>query len=137
MFTKLIQSSSLKKAFSTHYEFIKHLKKGDEVAYAHLIKTYYKPLCEYAFGLSRDTFKAEDIVQNVLIRIWEQRNKIKPDLCFVGVNSQRRRLKDKFGVIPIGNVRCAMINTRWGQLYVPFSWIGRKIKITVKQMGAK
>lgn len=80
MFTKLIQSSSLKKAFSTHYEFIKHLKKGDEVAYAHLIKTYYKPLCEYAFGLSRDTFKAEDIVQNVLIRIWEQRNKIKPDL---------------------------------------------------------
>ena len=67
----------MKKKFPTDRKFIKHLKKGYEDAYALLVKTYYKPLCDYAFGLSRSRFKAEDIVQNVFIRIWEQRNKLK------------------------------------------------------------
>ncbi|WP_047417648.1 RNA polymerase sigma factor [Cellulophaga sp. Hel_I_12] len=68
----------MKNFFPTNRKFIKHLKKGDEDAYALLVKTYYKPLCDYAFGLSRSRFKGEDIVQNVLIRIWEQRSKLKP-----------------------------------------------------------
>jgi len=67
----------LKKVFSTNRKLIKHLKKGNEDAYALLVKTYYKSLCDYALGLSRNKFKAEDIVQNVFIRIWEQRSKIK------------------------------------------------------------
>ncbi|TVZ27648.1 RNA polymerase sigma-70 factor (ECF subfamily) [Gillisia sp. Hel_I_86] len=67
----------MKKVFYTSRKLIKDLKKGNENAYAFIVKTYYKPLSNYAFGLSRNTFKAEDIVQNVFIRIWEQRSKLK------------------------------------------------------------
>ncbi len=56
---------------------IERLKKGDENAYAHLVETYHHELCVYASNLSRDTHKAEDIVQNVFLRVWEQRNKLK------------------------------------------------------------
>ncbi|GAA3643858.1 RNA polymerase sigma factor [Flavivirga jejuensis] len=69
----------MKKEFSTHLKLIKHLKKGDELAYTYLVKTYFKVLCDYAFGLSRDHFVAEDLVQNVLIRFWEKRKKLKSD----------------------------------------------------------
>ncbi|MEP5339168.1 MAG: RNA polymerase sigma-70 factor [Algibacter sp.] len=69
----------MEKEFSTNIKLIKHLKKGNEYAYAYLVKTYFKPLCHYAFGLSRDHFVAEDLVQNVLIRFWEKRNKLKSD----------------------------------------------------------
>lgn len=69
----------MKKEFSTTIKLVKHLKKGDELAYTYLVKTYFKSLCDYAFGLSRDHFVAEDLVQNVLIRFWEKRNKLKSD----------------------------------------------------------
>lgn len=69
----------MKKKFSTNLRLIKHLKKGNEHAYTHLVKTYFKPLCDYAYGLSRDRFVTEDLVQNVLIRLWEKRNTLKPD----------------------------------------------------------
>lgn len=56
---------------------VEKLKKGDEDAYAYLMDTYYQKLCVYAEGFSRDIYIAEDIVQNVFLRVWEQRNKLK------------------------------------------------------------
>lgn len=56
---------------------VEHLKKGDEKAFAYLMDAYYHKLCTYAKSLSRDVYLAEDIVQNVLLRIWEQRQKLK------------------------------------------------------------
>ncbi len=70
--------------FSTHKKLIKQLKKGNEQAYKYLISIHYKPMCDYAFGLARDNFKAEDIVQNVLIKVWEQRLLLKPELSLKG-----------------------------------------------------
>lgn len=56
------------------------LRKGDRRAYATLVELYYVELCRYAANLSRDAYKAEDIVQNVLIRLWEKRERLHPEL---------------------------------------------------------
>jgi len=55
------------------------LKNGDEKAYAYLIDTYHHKLCVYANSLVKNIYSAEDIVQNVFIKVWEQRTRLKSD----------------------------------------------------------
>ncbi|MFH6603662.1 RNA polymerase sigma factor [Maribacter algicola] len=57
-------------------KLIEKLIKGDEKAYVYLIDRYYKELCDYASNLARDSFKSEDIVQNVMIKMWRKREKL-------------------------------------------------------------
>lgn len=67
----------MNKDYSDNKILVEHLKKGDEDAYAYLMDTYYHKLCIYAKSLSRDIYISEDIVQNIFLRVWEQRNKLK------------------------------------------------------------
>ncbi|AXP82046.1 ECF RNA polymerase sigma factor SigW [Mariniflexile rhizosphaerae] len=62
--------------FSSQEKFIAHLKKGDSTAYSYLVELYYKKLCDYASNLARDNFKSEDIVQNVIVRMWQNRKNL-------------------------------------------------------------
>lgn len=52
------------------------LQKGNHQALAYLMDTYHKSLCLYAFSLSNDYDNAKDIVQNVFIKLWDDRDKI-------------------------------------------------------------
>lgn len=56
---------------------IECLIKGDEKAYAYLIDTYHHKLCVYANSLVKNIYNAEDIVQNVFAKTWEQRSRLK------------------------------------------------------------
>lgn len=58
----------------------KQLQLGNDKAYDFLMNNYYQKLCTYAFTLAHDKDKAEDIVQNVFVKIWVKRKKIRPDL---------------------------------------------------------
>lgn len=70
----------LKSKFSNPKKFIKHLRRGDTNAYAFLAELYYDKLCDYATNLARDNFKSEDIVQNVIVRMWQQRENLNPNV---------------------------------------------------------
>ena len=56
---------------------IESLKNGDEKEYNYLIDTYHHKLCVYANSLVKNIYSAEDIVQNVFIKVWEQRTRLK------------------------------------------------------------
>jgi len=58
---------------------IESLRNGDEKAYTYLIDSYYHKLCVYANSLVKNVYSAEDIVQNVFIKVWEQRTRLKLD----------------------------------------------------------
>ncbi|PXY43101.1 RNA polymerase sigma factor [Flavobacterium hydrophilum] len=58
---------------------IESLRNGDERAYTFLIDTYHHKLCIYANSLAKNIYSAEDIVQNVFIKVWEQRTRLKSD----------------------------------------------------------
>ncbi|MGS2738226.1 RNA polymerase sigma factor [Sinomicrobium sp. M5D2P17] len=64
---------------SNYEKLIKQLKKGNEQAFSQLVDKYHHSLCIYARSLSHDPYKAEDIVQNVFLKTWEQRKRLKPD----------------------------------------------------------
>lgn len=70
----------MQKLFSNQKKLIKHLKKGNSLAYSYLVGLYYKELCNYATSLARDDFKSEDIVQNVIVRMWQQREKLNTNI---------------------------------------------------------
>lgn len=58
---------------------IECLKNGDEKAYAYLMDNYHHQLCVYANSLIKNRYSAEDIVQNVFIRVWELRIRLNPN----------------------------------------------------------
>ena len=63
-------------SYSNNSVLITHLKNGNEEAYEYLMNAYYNQLCAYALGLTKDKFKAEDIVQNVFFKVWKKRKKL-------------------------------------------------------------
>lgn len=65
--------------YNDNATLIESLSQGDESAYAYLIDTYHHKLCVYANSLVKNIYSAEDIVQNVFIKVWEQRTRLKPD----------------------------------------------------------
>lgn len=46
---------------------------NDEQGLQELFKRYYRPLCIYGFKFLNDIYLAEDIVQDVFIRFWEDK----------------------------------------------------------------
>ncbi|PBI84753.1 ECF RNA polymerase sigma factor SigW [Flavobacterium sp. ACN2] len=65
--------------YSDNTILIESLQNGDESAYTYLIDTYHHKLCVYANSLVKNVYSAEDIVQNVFIKVWEQRTRLKVD----------------------------------------------------------
>ena len=49
------------------------LKAGDITAFEMLFRTYYQPLCNYAFTFVQDRDEAEEIVQTTFLAVWERR----------------------------------------------------------------
>jgi RNA polymerase sigma-70 factor, ECF subfamily len=58
-------------SFETDRYLIEAIKKGDHNAYEILFRSYYIVLCRYATSLVSNTNTAEDLVSDVLVRIWE------------------------------------------------------------------
>jgi RNA polymerase sigma-70 factor (ECF subfamily) len=53
------------------------IRAGDVVAFRAVFDKYYTPMCHYALKFIHDTYLADDIVQEVFIRIWEAKEKIR------------------------------------------------------------
>jgi RNA polymerase sigma-70 factor (family 1) len=68
-----------KEIYNDNKVLIECLKNGDEKAYAYLMDTYHHKLCVYANSLIKNRYSAEDIVQNVFIRVWELRMRLNPN----------------------------------------------------------
>lgn len=68
----------MKSLYSNNEVLIENLKKGKEDAFVNLMNAYHDKLCIYATGLTKDHYTAQDIVQNIFIRVWEQRKKLNP-----------------------------------------------------------
>lgn len=103
---------TLSMALISDAEILKQLKEGHPAAFKLLFDTYYQPLCLQASLILHDSMAAEDMVQQVFMRFWEQRKfeEIESSLlgylrtmvrnsCFTQLkNSQRSRTHlEKYG----------------------------------------
>jgi len=56
---------------------LKHaLAKGNKKAFKYVMDYYFKKLCAYALSLCHDKDLAEDIVQNVFLKLWRKKEGI-------------------------------------------------------------
>ncbi len=54
-------------------QFICQIKQGDIASYNRLFYEYYKKLCYHSFLIVNRKDIAEEVVQNIFVRIWEKR----------------------------------------------------------------
>lgn len=54
-------------------QLLETLKAGDITAFEMLFRTYYQPLCNYAFTFVQDHDNAEEIVQSTFLQVWEKK----------------------------------------------------------------
>lgn len=89
----------------SHYnetELLTRIAAGDQLAYDHIFRLFYKPLCFFAYKILLDQAKAEDLVQDGLLKLWQRRgdfesiNKVKSFLyvsvrnaCFDDIEHQK------------------------------------------------
>ncbi|MEM9895173.1 MAG: RNA polymerase sigma-70 factor [Bacteroidota bacterium] len=59
-----------------------HVKKGDLKSYEQLFRKYLSDLYRFAFSFLRDEVIAEEIAQEVLLYIWEKRDRIDVQTTF-------------------------------------------------------
>lgn len=52
------------------------LTAGDITAFEMIFRTYYQPLCSYAYTFLQDKEEAEEIVQSTFMSVWEKHNTI-------------------------------------------------------------
>lgn len=52
---------------------LNELQKGNERAFDTIFKQYYKPLCQFSYSLIKDQDTAENLVQEVFVKLWEKR----------------------------------------------------------------
>ncbi len=62
--------------YKNQNDLIKAIKQGEERAFVYALEAYNKPLFAYALSLTNDEAMAQDILQNVFLKTWEQRKKI-------------------------------------------------------------
>ena len=55
---------------------LKAIKEGDANSFEILFHKYYQELCNYSMGILGDDEKAEDVVQDAFVYLWENRQKI-------------------------------------------------------------
>lgn len=49
---------------------------GDQLAFERLFREHYKPLCAFARQYVKDGERAEDLVQDLFFRLWQDREKV-------------------------------------------------------------
>jgi len=81
---------------SIESKILKELKKGDHAAFEKIFERYSKQLFQFSLSYLKSEEAAEDIVQEVFIKIWNNRKELKTDTSFqsylftIALNSVRK-----------------------------------------------
>lgn len=94
------------------------IQQGSEVAFEQLFRLYYAPLCRYATGIVIESEDAEEIVQQVFLRVWERRTELDIKVSFKAYlyrsvhnaslnHKQRQKNNIRFEDVPLRVVHAA------------------------------
>mgnify|MGYP001599472838 CR=1 FL=1 len=93
------------------------IAEGDVQALEKLFKAHYRPLCGFALGYLKDADQAEDIVQELFVRLWQDREglsittSVKPHLFTAVRNRCLNALAEKKRMRPLDEEADDTINS--------------------------
>jgi RNA polymerase sigma-70 factor (ECF subfamily) len=67
---------------ATEYELLQQLIEGDAEAFRDIYELYQDKIFAFAYKLTKSKENADDIVQEVFIKLWQRREQIKVELNF-------------------------------------------------------
>ena len=59
-------------------ELVERIRRGDAGAFRELFESCFEPLRRYAYRMLRSREEAEDVVHDVFLRVWRQRDRLEP-----------------------------------------------------------
>ncbi len=80
--TELQSKSSLNNSIPTESELVKALSQGEIKAFNDLFKIYGNRIFRFALGYLKSESDAEELVQDVFLKIWEKRRDLNENLSF-------------------------------------------------------
>ncbi|HZY82705.1 MAG TPA: RNA polymerase sigma-70 factor [Cyclobacteriaceae bacterium] len=57
-------------------ELIKAIREGNAEVFRQVFDTCYENLCQYAFTILKESDQAEDVVQSIMMKLWERREEL-------------------------------------------------------------
>ncbi|MDW7692315.1 RNA polymerase sigma-70 factor [Flammeovirgaceae bacterium SG7u.111] len=126
-------------------ELIKNLKEGDHLAFKELYSKYADKLFYFSLKYTKNTDDANEIVQTIFLKVWENRKKLNPELSFnayliqIGKNIiyrqyQKRQLEIKYQTLQKETPLSITHNT---EEYIIFSELEQKTKDYIGDMPEK
>ncbi|MBB3968073.1 RNA polymerase sigma factor [Mucilaginibacter phyllosphaerae] len=64
------------------YSLVNRLRNGDERAFNTLYHTYFKPLYGKVFSMVKDEAIADELIQELFLKVWQKREELNPDYSF-------------------------------------------------------
>ena len=61
-------------------DLFRRIKQNDEKAFGELFTTFYPPLCNYALQFVGEHETAEEITQDIFVRLWEKRSALEIEM---------------------------------------------------------
>lgn len=61
---------------------LEQLRQGDERAFNTLYKVYFKPLYRKVFSVIKDEMIADELIQDLFLKVWQKRKEINPKHSF-------------------------------------------------------
>lgn len=61
---------------------IEEIRAGKIKTFEILFNAYYPRVKSFAFGMTKDQYEAEEIAQNVFLKLWSNREKLSSDNSF-------------------------------------------------------
>lgn len=92
-----------------HVEYIAQIREGDVAAFEAIFREYYEKLLHFSLGFIGSREAAEDLVQDVFVRIWEQRHgwEVRESVAAYLYGSVRNRCLD--------HVRHRLVERQWAE----------------------
>lgn len=90
-----------KKLYISDQQLIPAVRGGDHLAFEHLFHKYGSSLFSFVLSVLKDEFDAEEVVQDVFLKIWEKRKgldsslSIKSYLFTIALNTTKNRYRKK------------------------------------------
>lgn len=63
-------------------KLVQKLRQGSQQAFSEIFKLYSKKLHNFSFKYTQSNSEAEEVVQEVFLKIWQNREKLDPELSF-------------------------------------------------------
>ncbi|WP_163321784.1 MULTISPECIES: RNA polymerase sigma factor [Draconibacterium] len=60
-------------------ELIRKIRRNDYLSFNHLFEKYYSCLCKFVFDMIKDKLASEDLVQELFIKLWNNRRSLTID----------------------------------------------------------